>query len=164
MNPETAQIQIRLLLKKQSDQGLPVSILWIIPMITWEQKEKIVRTFRTFTALRSFYASLAGQHDWNTIDWPKRHQHKYVKGISYGLLFLCSTSLLIRNASISCHFNYYGFFPWITHRRGFPVKIALMDLISECVCPYQSKHMPFSAQNCNHISSLHYRVRRQYFF
>ena len=164
MRRQTAQTQTRLLLKKQSDQGLPVCILWILAIITWEQKEKIFRNFRTFTAFCSFSASLAAQHDWNTIDWPNRCQHKYVKGISYGLLFLCSTSLLIRNASISCHFNYYGFFPWTTHRRGFPVKIALMDLISECVCPYQSKYMPFSAQNCNHIRSLHYRVRRKYLF
>ena len=55
------QTQIRLLLKKQSDQGLPYLLLWqemcefqpwnCNQHFIWEQKEKSVRNFRTFTVL-----------------------------------------------------------------------------------------------------------------
>ena len=56
---QTVQTQIRLLLMKQSDQGIPFLLFWQAfyefqpwkETFTWIQKEKRVRNFRTFTII-----------------------------------------------------------------------------------------------------------------
>ena len=70
---QTVQTQIRLLLKKQSDQGLPCLLFYqafyesyVNKHLIWEQKVKTVRNFRTFTisgnVVMTSLLSLQGSH------------------------------------------------------------------------------------------------------
>ena len=66
---QTVQTQIRLLLKKQSDQGLPHLLFWHFvnarpdyPLFLWEQKMKSVLNFRTFTLWQILFETNLRNH------------------------------------------------------------------------------------------------------